>query len=127
MQQEDSIIVVIFLSILIFLNLSICSTKIENVQLHRYRKRNSVASSTLRNKDIPDPLINAMDSFQSPLVNKHMCFYSNSACERGTEIAMFDYAHFVEIMFGMKSYIIFPRHLENANKWTDVSIYAFLK
>lgn len=24
----------------------------------------------------------------------NICFYSNQACERGTEIALFDYAHY---------------------------------
>lgn len=131
----------IFVQVLIFIELTKCVARIENTQqllLRRYRKRkgtdkitrnattwnnkdSSLASIVSVDKAYESVMEGGIDSFhQSYLLNKQMCFYSNSACERGTEIAMFDYAHYVEKMFGMKSYIIFPRYLESANQWTDV-------
>lgn len=129
----------IFVTVLIFIELIKCVARIENTQLllRRYRKRksadkitrnttwnskdSSLASIVSVDKAYESVMEGKIDSFhQSYLLNKNMCFYSNSACERGTEIAMFYYAHYVEKMFGMKSYIIFPRYLESANQWTDV-------
>jgi hypothetical protein len=126
--------------ILILLNITICIARLDSTQnqLRRYRKKKSAGggtrNATTRSEETTLttevdsllwkqnlPSIVRIDSFQKgSLLNKRMCFYSNSACERGTEIAMFDYAHYVETMFGMNSYIIFPRYLENANQWTDV-------
>ena len=132
--------IVIFISVLTLIDLINCVARIENTQLHlrRYRKRknaDTITRNTTWNSKNDTSLTsiitidNAYESVidektesfhQSHLLHKHMCFYSNSACERGTEIAMFDYAHYVEKLFGMKSYIIFPRYLESANQWTDV-------
>lgn len=37
-----------------------------------------------------------------------VCFHSNQAGERGTEVALYDYAHFNEVLLHHKSWIIFP-------------------
>jgi hypothetical protein len=48
-----------------------------------------------------------------------ICFYANTASERGTEIAMYDYADYAEKLLKMKSHIIFPRLLETSNHLSD--------
>jgi len=37
-----------------------------------------------------------------------IAFHSNQLCERGTEVALFDYAHYAEHILGHKSYILHP-------------------
>lgn len=51
--------------------------------------------------------------------NKHICFYSNTAGERGAEIAMYDYADYAERILKMKSTVLFPRILESSNPMSD--------
>ena len=40
---------------------------------------------------------------------KNVAFWSNQLCERGTEVALFDYASFNETILGNRSHILFPR------------------
>jgi hypothetical protein len=47
---------------------------------------------------------------RSTKTKKKLCFHSNHAGERGTEVAMYDYADFSEQMLGYKVHIIFPAH-----------------
>lgn len=51
--------------------------------------------------------------------DKHICFYSNTAGERGAEIAMYDYAEYAERMLQMKSTVVFPKILESSNPMSD--------
>jgi hypothetical protein len=44
----------------------------------------------------------------SEAANRLLCFHSNHAGERGTEVAMYDYAEFSEIFWGYQTHIIFP-------------------
>ena len=37
-----------------------------------------------------------------------MAFYSNQLCERGTEVALFDYADFGERLLGLTAYVLYP-------------------
>ena len=37
---------------------------------------------------------------------RKIAFHSNQLCIRGTEVALFDYAHYNETILGNKSYII---------------------
>lgn len=39
---------------------------------------------------------------------KNVAFWSNQLCERGTEVALFDYASFNETILGNRSHILFP-------------------
>lgn len=48
-----------------------------------------------------------------------ICFYSNTASERGTEIAMYEYAEYAEKLLNMKAHIIFPKLLETSNSLSD--------
>lgn len=43
---------------------------------------------------------------------RRLCFQSNQAGERGTEIAMYDYADFAEKLWNYESYIIFPNYTQ---------------
>lgn len=36
------------------------------------------------------------------------CFHTNQASERGSEVALFDYAHYAEKLLGYKSHMLFP-------------------
>jgi hypothetical protein len=49
-------------------------------------------------------------------------FYSNQLCERGTETAMFDYAHFAETLLGVTSYIIYDG---SSYKNVDLAVAKF--
>ena len=40
---------------------------------------------------------------------KNILFHSNQLCIRGTEVAMYDYAHYNETLLGNKSYIVSKR------------------
>lgn len=53
------------------------------------------------------------------LRNKHICLYSNQANERGSEIALYDYANYCELYFQMKSTIIFPKYLERSTQYSE--------
>jgi hypothetical protein len=44
---------------------------------------------------------------------KIIAFWSNQLCERGTEIAMFDYAYYNQILLGNKSIILYNMHNRN--------------
>ena len=37
----------------------------------------------------------------------HIGWYSNHLCERGSEIALFDYAHYAERLYGARSFILY--------------------
>lgn len=50
-----------------------------------------------------------------------ICFYGNTAGERGTEIAMYEYADYSERLLKMKSHIIFPRIIETSNVLSDLA------
>lgn len=39
---------------------------------------------------------------------KNVCFHANEASERGTEIALYDYADYLEILYGITSTMLFP-------------------
>jgi hypothetical protein len=43
----------------------------------------------------------------SPWRGLRIAFYSNPLCERGSEIARFDYADYAEKLYGMESYILY--------------------
>ena len=45
-----------------------------------------------------------------------ICFHNNAGSERGTAIAVFDYADFNERLLGHKSFIIFAEKLKNSNR-----------
>jgi hypothetical protein len=60
-----------------------------------------------------------------------ICFHSNQASERGTEVALYDYADFAELLYGFKSKILFPdtpktktgKGLEMFQKRFEVGLY----
>jgi hypothetical protein len=43
-------------------------------------------------------------------------FWSNQLCERGTEIALYDYAYYNQKIFGNKSYIFYEKNNNNNNQ-----------
>ena len=46
----------------------------------------------------------------SQIYNKIIGFHSNQLCERGTEVAMFDYAYYNQKLYGNKSIIFYCKH-----------------
>ena len=58
------------------------------------------------------------DSYEK-LKGVNICFYSNTAGDRGTEVALYQYADYAENMFRMNSRIIFPKLLETSNLLSD--------
>lgn len=54
------------------------------------------------------------------LSSKRLCFQSNQAGERGTEVAMYDYADFAEKMFNHESFIIFPNFTHHPTPMTTL-------
>ena len=51
---------------------------------------------------------------------KNVAFWSNQLCERGTEVAIYDYAHYNEIILKNKSFIFYERnHRFNKQKVID--------
>jgi hypothetical protein len=58
--------------------------------------------------------------------SKTICFHSNQAGERGTEIALFDYAFYARKLYGFRSLIFFPsRILGMGNERLRLSLYNF--
>ena len=47
---------------------------------------------------------------------KKVAFWTNQLCERGTEIGMYNYAHFNEIILNNKSFIFYERNNKVALK-----------
>jgi hypothetical protein len=47
---------------------------------------------------------------------KTICFYDNQLCERGTTIALFDYAYYNETILGNKSIIMYGKNAYNNNE-----------
>lgn len=59
------------------------------------------------------------------IAGRKMCFYSNQACERGTESAMYDYADYAEKLLGITSNIIFPSYIQGAQPSLRLSLPKF--
>ena len=51
----------------------------------------------------------------SQIYNKIIGFHSNQLCERGTEVALFDYAYYNQKIYGNKSIIFYPKNSHNNN------------
>lgn len=47
---------------------------------------------------------------------KKVAFWSNQLCERGTEVAIYDYAHYNETILNNKSYIFYEKNNNSTNK-----------
>ena len=48
------------------------------------------------------------DRVERPRLGEPIAFWTNQVCERGTEVALFDYADFAERCLGMTSWILLP-------------------
>ena len=63
------------------------------------------------------PMVNFIKEKAETIIdNKHVAFWDNQLCERGTTVAMYDYAYYNQTILGNKSYIFYDKNNPNNKK-----------
>jgi beta-1,4-mannosyl-glycoprotein beta-1,4-N-acetylglucosaminyltransferase len=66
-----------------------------------------------RSKYIQNPI---EEKAETIIDNKNVAFWDNQLCERGTTVAMYDYAYYNQTILGNKSYIFYDKNNPNNKK-----------